>query len=92
MKIAFDIDGTLKGEYEDQTWLHRQLRKYAEAGHDVIVWSGGGVDYAQRYVGYRNLPARVIAKCSEAVDIAFDDATDHIAGALVTVQVPYKLV
>lgn len=85
MKIAFDIDGTL-GERRLR-WLHRELRKFAEAGHDVIVWSGGGVPYAQQYVDANNLPARVVQKCSENVDIAFDDATDYIAGAAITIQV-----
>lgn len=86
MKIAFDIDGTLT----DHKWLHRELRKYAEDGHDVIVWSGGGQDYANRYVQANDLPARTAIKCSERVDVAFDDATEYIAGATITVQVPYN--
>jgi phosphoserine phosphatase len=86
MKIAFDVDGTLT----DHAWLHRELRKFAEEGHDVIVWSGGGVPYAEWYVQRNNLPARIAIKCSEAVDIAFDDATESLAGATVTIQVPLK--
>ena len=84
LKIAFDIDGTL-GRHK---WLHRNLRCYAKQGHDVIVWSGGGVPYAQDYVDRNELPARVIRKCSEEVDIAFDDAVDFIKGANVTVHTP----
>lgn len=90
MKIAFDIDGTLSGEYKDVPWLHRELRKFAEQGHDVIVWSGGGQEYADRYIEQRELPARSAIKCSEEVDIAFDDATEHIAGAKLTIQVESK--
>ena len=86
MKIAFDIDGTLS----DHQWLHRELRKFADTGHDVIVWSGGGVPYAEQYVERNKLPARVIRKCSEQVDIAFDDATDFISAATITIQVPLK--
>jgi phosphoserine phosphatase len=86
MKIAFDIDGTLG----DHKWLHRELRKFAEQGHDVIVWSGGGVPYAKEYVERNKLPARVVRKCSEEVDLAFDDATEHISGAKITIQVPYR--
>ena len=84
MKIAFDIDGTLN----TYSWLHRELRKYAEDGHDVIVWSGGGVQYAQDYVDRNDLPARVVQKCSEPVDIAFDDATDHLRNTTITIQLP----
>lgn len=86
MKIAFDIDGTLS----DHDWLHRLLHTYAEDGHDVIVWSGGGDDYAKRYVERNSLPARVVTKCSEPVDIAFDDAYDHINNATITIQVPCR--
>lgn len=85
MKIAFDIDGTL-GERKLR-WLHTNLRKYAEDGHDIIVWSGGGVPYAERFVEANKLPARVVPKCSEAVDIAFDDVAEHLAGATITVTV-----
>ena len=86
MKIAFDIDGTLT----DHKWLHDHLRRYAERGHDVIVWSGGGVPYAKQYVARHELPARVVMKCSEEVDIAFDDAYNDIIGATITIQVPYS--
>ena len=88
MKIAFDIDGTLQGQFRTVNWVHNALRRYAEDGHDIIVWSGGGIDYAKRYVETHKLPARVIRKCTEDVDIAFDDAYDHIAGATITIQVP----
>lgn len=88
MKIAFDIDGTLQGRSRKVAWLHRELLKFANSGHDVIVWSGGGMDYAQRYVDQYNLPARVVIKCSEEVDIAFDDVVDFLAGAKLTIQVP----
>lgn len=83
MKIAFDIDGTL----DTHKKLHQNLRNYAERGHDVIVWSGGGVPYAKTYVERNKLPARVIIKCGEPVDIAFDDAYDDINGAEITVLV-----
>lgn len=86
LKIAFDIDGTLDNRGE-VVWLHRELRKFADMGHDVIVWSGGGQEYAQKYVDAHELPARTAIKCSEEVDIAFDDATDHLAGAKITIQV-----
>lgn len=86
MKIAFDIDGTLT----DNFWLHDHVNKFKQQGHDVIVWSGGGVPYAEDYVRRNNLEARVIMKCSEEVDVAFDDAVGSLKGATITIQVPYE--
>ena len=83
MKIAFDIDGTLS----DHKWFHRELQKFVDDGHDVIVWSGCGIPYAQSYVDRNNLPARVVRKCGEEVDVVFDDATDRLLNAKLTIQV-----
>lgn len=92
LKIAFDIDGTLQGTGNNVSqkakWLHRELLKFAEMGHDIIVWSGGGVPYAQWYINFHKLPARTCMKCSEEVDIAFDDAVARLRGANITIQVP----
>jgi len=83
LKVAFDCDDTLI------TWLEngravpdwniiKLMRWFQENGHDVIVWSGGGVDYAKEWVEKFNLywpgnDPRVIEKGSEVVDLAIDD-------------------
>lgn len=87
MKIAFDIDGTLSS-YE---YLHNQLRKFNAQGHDCIIWSGGGIEYAKQYADKYSLPARIVEKCSEMVDIAFDDGTEYLKGAGLTITVPMKV-
>lgn len=89
MKIAFDIDGTLDAGGSPNKWVHGELLKFEEQGHEIIVWSGGGVDYAKRYVNRHNLPARVVIKCSEDVDIAFDDVATNLPNAGLTITVPY---
>lgn len=82
MKIAFDVDDCL---INDQDWpkyktidLMRWFDRNAKAGDDleIIVWSGGGIDYAQHFVdkfGLGYMVNRVIEKGSEEVDIAVDD-------------------
>lgn len=89
MLIAFDIDGTLDGGGSQNQWVHGELLKFAGQGHEIIVWSGGGVEYAQRYVDRYKLPARVVIKCSEVVDVAFDDAAPNLKNARLTITVPY---
>lgn len=87
-KIAFDIDGTLE-TYDNgpRLWLHENARKFAQQGHDVIVWSGGGVPYAENYVKKHGLPARVCMKAGELVNIAFDDMVDSLSGADITIRI-----
>ena len=80
-KIAFDIDNTLMKwdrEWKLQTpdfALIAVLNWFVGNGDDVIVWSGGGKDYADRTVEKLGLHGvRTVApKGSEKVDIAFDD-------------------
>jgi len=75
MKVAFDVDYTLIGEqYEplyDNIWLFQWFQRH---GCDMIIWSGGGVDYAAQWARKLGLKARIIEKCSEEVDIAVDDS------------------
>ena len=81
-KVAFDVDGTLIWEeghldhipdspkYSIYYLLHT-LQKCKDV--EIIVWSGGGTDYAERWCEKLGITARVIPKGSELVDIAFDD-------------------
>ena len=39
----------------------------------MVIWSGGGECYARNWADKLGLKARVIAKASVRVDIAFDD-------------------
>lgn len=82
IKIAFDVDDTLiwinsRGETVPKytTVVTLQMLHGMFTNAEIIVWSGSGVEYAQRWVeklGIDNL-VRVIAKGSEEVDIAIDD-------------------
>ncbi len=79
MKIAFDVDGTLfsldGAPRKDVVDTLIMLRK---AGHHIIVWSGGGKEYAESKVRFLKLGKDVnecLSKLSNdgTVDICFDD-------------------
>lgn len=82
MTIAFDIDDTLIIPPE-ATGLDMDTPNYETIkiynwfktqGHTMVVWSGGGVDYARRWSDKLGLqPDMVVGKGSILVDIAFDD-------------------
>ena len=77
-KIAFDVDYTLIGEkYKPKYNVIDLFRWFEKQGWDMIIWSGGGVEYAKRWAEKLGLKARIIGKCSESVDIAVDDAMDE---------------
>lgn len=79
LKVAFDCDDTLliedaHGQVVPNHNIIDLLRWFTRNGHDVIVWSGGGVEYAQHWVDKFGLKdVRVIAKASIRADIAIDD-------------------
>lgn len=94
-KIAFDVDDTLivpsvaTGLPQDTpnyetiaifNWLQAQ-------GHDMIIWSGGGVDYAKRWAEKLGLIAEIrVKQKSEDVDIAFDDCDVELAKVNIKVK------
>ena len=89
-KIAFDIDETLIGmDNAPKYWVIDLLLWFKKIGWDVIIWSSGGVDYAEtitRKLGFEG-QVRVIAKGSEKVDIAVDDMADNLAKTDITKQI-----
>jgi len=96
MKIAFDVDDTLivpavamslpadtpnYGTINVYRWFQAQ-------GHHMIIWSGGGVDYAARWaekLGLQPNEIRVKEKCDD-IDISFDDCMVDLAKVNVRVS------
>jgi len=78
LTICFDVDGTLihlVGEAED-TPRYDIISFFLfleNLGNKMYVWSGGGVDYAERWSQKLGLKAKVIEKGSIKPDIAVDD-------------------
>lgn len=85
MKIAFDIDDTLwkinvkhlrqEPDYE----LIQVLKWFYNNGDEVLVWSAGGVDYAQTIVdklGFTDMVKVIPKKLTDDMDtpdLTFDD-------------------
>lgn len=59
--VAFDVDGTLISEVDDTpNWpVIDLLRQFHALGARIVVWSGGGSDYAEMWVRRLNLSAFV---------------------------------
>ena len=89
MTIAFDIDDTLIIPAV-ATGLDRDTPNYdiiaiykwfQAQGHDMILWSGGGIDYAQVWGEKLGLhPFTVYTKeKNKDIDVAFDDCDVDLA-------------
>ena len=73
-KVAFDCDGTL-WDY-DRKPRHEIIdlfRAFEALGCHMIIWSGGGIGYAEQAARNLGLKAQVVVKGSVQVDISFDD-------------------
>jgi hypothetical protein len=82
MIVAFDVDDTLLYPPEatglaidtpnyDTISIYNWFRRQ---GNTMVIWSGGGVDYATRWAEKLGLkPDMVVVKGSIWVDLAFDD-------------------
>lgn len=75
MKIAFDVDGTLisllnNGPRYEIIQLFLTLQKL---GNEMIIWSGCGMEYAERWAEKLGLSALIVIKGSVPVNIAVDD-------------------
>lgn len=89
MRIAFDVDDTLiipavamsmpsdTPNYE----LIAVYKWFQKQGHTMVVWSGGGIDYAKRWAEkLALLPCEFrIKEKSDEIDIAFDDCMVDLA-------------
>lgn len=94
--VAFDVDDTLiippeatGNKYDVPN--HKTIaiyRWFKNQGAYMIVWSGGGVPYARRWVEKLNLnPDEIRMKQKSAdVDIAFDDCDVDLARVNVKVK------
>lgn len=75
MIICFDVDGTLIRLKDDtpRYEIIQLVQSFKKLGYTVYVWSGGGVDYAERWVYKLGLDVKVIGKGEIKPDLAFDD-------------------
>lgn len=96
MKVAFDLDDTLivpavaTGFKQDTpAWETINIYRWFQfQGNHMIIWSGGGIDYARMWadkLGLRPDEIRLKAK-SDDVDIAFDDCDVDLAKVNIKVK------
>lgn len=99
MKIAFDIDDTLlvpsvvlgngvSGDNVPHYEVIAVLRFFQAQGHEIILWSGSGVDWARRWgekFGLEPFTVRMKEKSAD-IDIAFDDCIVDLAKVNVRVK------
>ena len=97
MKIAFDVDDTLiippcvnGQDIDTPNYDVIAIYKWFQAqGHDMIVWSGSGFDWAKRWVeklGLEPCEIRMKAKNSEPIDLCFDDCDVNLAKVNIKVR------
>lgn len=96
MRIAFDVDDTLIVPsvalgFGDNTPNHEVIaiyRWFQAQGCEMVIWSGSGIDWAQRWgekLGLQPFSVRMKQK-SEDIDIAFDDCDVDLAKVNVKVR------
>ena len=92
VKIAFDVDGTLRCNHTDTcTDGNERIIRLFEIlatfkNTELYVWSGGGADYARRFANEWQLPVKdshCISKVgAPQMDIAIDDIQDTAIGKI----------
>lgn len=96
MIIAFDVDDTLLVPAV-ATGLDRDIPNYdtiavyrwfKAQGHTIVIWSGGGMDYARMWAEKLGLMPDLILekKAGQGVDICFDDCIVDLATVNVRVK------
>lgn len=91
--IAFDVDGCLIDERDQPRHeVIDLLRALHRLGFDIIVWSGGGADYAARWaerLGLGPYITTAIAKDPKArPTLAVDDQPGADLGLVYTLVLP----
>jgi len=89
VRVAFDVDGTLVDLHDyrkPRPSVVNKLHWHYRRGDEVFVWSGGGVDYAQRVVERLGLAhmVTVIAKLpnvsvAQKIQLCYDDQDVSLA-------------
>jgi hypothetical protein len=95
MTIAFDVDDTLiipsivSGfNYDVPNYDTIDLfRLFQKQGCNMVIWSGGGVEYAKMWANKLGLSANIwIKEKNSMVDIAFDDCIVDLGNTNVRVK------
>ncbi len=95
MKIAFDVDDTLIvpaniNKFKTDTPNYETIaifKWFEKQGYEMVIWSGGGVDYAKMWADKLGLKAEILPKTATFdVGIAFDDCDVELGKVNVKVK------
>lgn len=96
MKIAFDIDDTLiipsvvTGDRDVPNYDNIAILRWFQAqGHEIILWSGSGIDWAKTWgekLGLQPFIVWVKFADKDQIDIAFDDCDVELGKVNVKVK------
>lgn len=95
MKIAFDINGTLRRvDTEETKAMVTLLKILKKAGHFIIVWSGDDISEINKFINHYELSEYVDIACNkldsnpkDMPDVAFDDSEFAYLAKKVTIKV-----
>lgn len=84
LRIAFDVDGTLHKGDKPREEIIGLLKALKAVGHYIIVWSGGGKDYAELRCRDFKI-TEFVDECRDklqndgTIDVCFDDQVTFMA-------------
>jgi hypothetical protein len=95
MKVAFDCDNTLvvrMGKItEPRDDILSLFNMFKDGGHELYLWSGGGVAYANSIKDLLKIDAKVVEKGSFRPDVAVDDEDCFLGTKNIKVDPPSLL-
>jgi hypothetical protein len=96
LRIAWDCDDTLLIPaivtglpYDTPNYENIDIYRWFQSqGHDCVIWSGGGIDYARMWANKLGLnPTAVIEKNKKGgIDLCFDDCDVDLATVNIKVK------
>lgn len=95
MRIAFDINGTLRRiDTEETNAVINFLKILKKAGHFIIVWSGDDIDDINKFIDEYKLTDYIDIACNkldidlkDMPDVAFDDSEFAYLAKKVTIKI-----
>lgn len=93
LTVAFDVDGTLihqEGPLCDtpRYEIIQLFQLFESLGYTMYIWSGGGIQYAERWAEKLGLNAQIVGKGSFEPDLSVDDMGHASDLALGKVNLP----
>lgn len=87
LTVAFDVDGTLITYLDQPRWAVIQVLKFfVLRGAEVMVWSGGGAEYAEHWARKLFLPDKLISFSDKPRLILWSETAERVAEPIVDIS------